>query len=133
MLPPASFCYLLLILPELWIAQRPLGDALEFGAVVEVLDDLGISPCLQVFPEDRARLRAVLVKCEPERRLHIRGHRHTMLDHANIKAQRHVRGAVGCLAGVIGDPRIFALGGAEHQSADGGGLIAAIADSTPAA
>lgn len=49
--------------------------------------------------EDRARLRAVLVKCEPERRLHIRGHRHTMLDHANIKGQRHVRGAVGGLAG----------------------------------
>jgi len=98
-----------------------------------VLDDLGISPCLQVFPEDRARLRAVLVKCEPERRLHIRGHRHTMLDHANIKGQLHVRGAVGGLAGVIGDPRIFVLGGAEPQGADGGGLIAAIADSTPAA
>ncbi len=70
----------------------------------------------------------VLVKCEPDRRGKIRGHRHTMLDDTDINAQRHIRGAVaGLVAGVIGDGRIFVSGGAEHQGPDGGGLIAVIA------
>ena len=74
-------------------------------------------------------MQAVFVKCEPDRRGHIRGQRHTMLDDTDINAQRHIRGAVGGLvAGVLGDTRIFVSGGAEHQGPDGGGLIAAIAE-----
>ena len=76
----------------------------------------------------------VLVKCEPDRRGKIRGHRHTMLDDTDINAQRHIRGAVaGLVAGVIGDGRIFVSGGAEHQGPDGGGLIAVIASQEGAA
>jgi cyanuric acid amidohydrolase len=112
----------------LQIAHRPMRDALDIGAIVDVLHDLGIGALPQVGAEDRSRLRAVLVKCEPDRRGHIRGHRHTMLDDTDINAQRHVRGAVGGLvAGVVGDTRIFISGGAEHQGPDGGGLIAVIA------
>jgi cyanuric acid amidohydrolase len=115
----------------LQIAHRPMRDALDIGAVVDVLNDLGISASPQVGPENCSRLRAVLVKCEPDRRGHIRGHRHTMLDDTDINAQRHVRGAVGGLvASVVGDTRIFVSGGAEHQGPDGGGLIAVIADRT---
>jgi cyanuric acid amidohydrolase len=113
----------------LQIAHRPMRDALDIDAVLGVLGDLGIRAAPQVAPEERLRLRAVFVKCEPDRRGHIRGRRHTMLDDTDINAQRHVRGAVGGLvAGVIGDTRIFVSGGAEHQGPDGGGLIAAIAD-----
>jgi cyanuric acid amidohydrolase len=116
----------------LQIAHRPMRDALDIGAVVDVLHDLGISALPQVGLEDRSRLRAVLVKCEPDRHGHIRGHRHTMLDDTDINAQRHARGAVGGLvAGVVGDTRIFVSGGAEHQGPDGGGLIAVIAQSAP--
>ena len=110
------------------IAHRPMIDALDIGAVVDVLADLGIAAGPQVSTADAGRIASVLVKCEPDRRGKIRGHRHTMLDDTDINAQRHVRGAVaGLVAGVIGDGRIFVSGGAEHQGPDGGGLIAVIA------
>ena len=113
---------------ELRIAHRAMDDALDIGAVVDVLADLGINANPQVSADDAQRIACVLVKCEPDRRGHVRGHRHTMLDDTDINAQRHVRGAVaGLVAGVIGDGRIFVSGGAEHQGPDGGGLIAVIA------
>ncbi|MDA9407986.1 MULTISPECIES: ring-opening amidohydrolase [unclassified Bradyrhizobium] len=113
---------------NLRIAHRPMSDALDIGAVVDVLADLGIAASPQVSAADWARIASVLVKCEPDRRGRIRGHRHTMLDDTDINAQRHIRGAVaGLVAGVIGDGRIFVSGGAEHQGPDGGGLIAVIA------
>ena len=114
---------------DLRIAHRPMSDALDIGAVVQVLADLEIAASPQIAPQDRNRVQAVFVKCEPDRRGHIRGQRHTMLDDTDINAQRHIRGAVGGLvAGVLGDTRIFVSGGAEHQGPDGGGLIAAIAE-----
>ena len=110
------------------IAHRPMTDALDIGAIASVLADLGITATPQVYANDAARIAAVLVKCEPDRRGRIRGYRHTMLDDTDINAQRHIRGAVaGLVAGVIGDSRIFVSGGAEHQGPDGGGLIAVIA------
>lgn len=114
---------------DLRIAHRPMSDALDIGAVVQVLGDLEIDATPQIAPQDRHRVQAVFVKCEPDRRGQIRGQRHTMLDDTDINAQRHIRGAVGGLvAGVLGDTRIFVSGGAEHQGPDGGGLIAAIAE-----
>ena len=110
------------------IAHRPMMDALDIGAVVDVLGDLGIAAAPQVSAADAGRIASILVKCEPDRRGRIRGLRHTMLDDTDINAQRHIRGAVaGLVAGVIGDGRIFVSGGAEHQGPDGGGLIALIA------
>jgi cyanuric acid amidohydrolase len=113
---------------DLRIAHRPMSDALDIGGIVDVLADLDITASPQVSAADAARIACVLVKCEPDRRGKIRGHRHTMLDDTDINAQRHIRGAVaGLVAGVIGDGRIFVSGGAEHQGPDGGGLIAVIA------
>src|SRR3954468_23873860 len=65
---------------DLVIAHRPMADALDIGAVVAMLADLGIEAKPQVSARDLARLRAVFVKCEPDRRGQIRGQRHTMLD-----------------------------------------------------
>jgi cyanuric acid amidohydrolase len=113
---------------DLRIAHRPMADALDIGGVVQALRDLSIEAAPQVTPKDRSRIRAVFVKCEPDRRGRIAGYRHTMLDDTDINAQRHIRGALGGLvASVIGDGRIFVSGGAEHQGPDGGGLIAVIA------
>jgi len=110
------------------IAHQPMADALDIGAVANVLADLDIAAHPQVSTADSRRVVSVLVKCEPDRRGKIRGNRHTMLDDTDINAQRHIRGAVaGLVAGVIGDGRIFVSGGAEHQGPDGGGLIAVIA------
>jgi cyanuric acid amidohydrolase len=113
---------------DLEIAHASMNDALDIGGVFDVLADLGIKANPQVPARDADRIACVLVKCEPDRRGNIRGHRHTMLDDTDINAQRHIRGAVaGLVAGVVGDGRIFVSGGAEHQGPDGGGLIAVIA------
>lgn len=106
----------------------PMRDALDIAAVAEALRPLGLRAEPQLSAQDAARVAAVFVKCEPDRRGRVRGARHTMLDDTDINAQRHIRGAVGGLvAGVLGDARIFVSGGAEHQGPDGGGLIAVIA------
>ncbi|MCC5811692.1 MAG: ring-opening amidohydrolase [Ectothiorhodospiraceae bacterium] len=112
----------------LHIAHQPMVDALDIGAVHRVLEDLGLPAQPQLSADQRARLAAVFVKCEPDRSGKVRGEPHTMLNDGDMHAQRHIRGAVGALvAGVTGDTRLFVSGGAEHQGPDGGGLIAAIA------
>jgi cyanuric acid amidohydrolase len=112
------------------IACRPMHDALDIGAVYDACSELGLEMRQhQLTAEAQQRVAGVLVKCEPDRRGTVRGHRHTMLDDTDINAQRHIRGAVGGLvAGVLGDGRLFVSGGAEHQGPDGGGLIAVIAE-----
>lgn len=110
------------------IAHQPMADAIDLTAIRGVLDDLGFAPAPQVPADERHRLRAIFVKCEPDASGQIRGARHTMLNDTDIDPQRHIRGAVGGLvAGVAGDTRIFVSGGAEHQGPFGGGLIAVIA------
>ncbi|WPH20125.1 cyanuric acid amidohydrolase [Variovorax paradoxus] len=110
------------------MACAPMRDALDIGAVAEALRPLGMNAAPQLGAADAARVAAVFVKCEPDRRGHVRGARHTMLDDTDINAQRHIRGAIGgMVAGVLGDARIFVSGGAEHQGPDGGGLVAVIA------
>jgi cyanuric acid amidohydrolase len=110
------------------MGAAPMRDALDIGAVGAALLAVGLCANPQLTADDAARIAAVFVKCEPDRRGQVRGARHTMLDDTDINAQRHIRGAVGALvAGVLGDPRIFVSGGAEHQGPDGGGLVAVIA------
>ena len=110
------------------MACAPMADALDIAAVAAALAPLGIEATPQVRQDQRQRIVAAFVKCEPDRRGQVRGARHTMLDDTDINAQRHIRGAVGGLvAGVLGDSRIFVSGGAEHQGPDGGGLVAVIA------
>ena len=110
------------------IAHRAMTDALDIGAAVGALADLGLAAAPQLDEAALARIAGVFVKCEPQRQGRVRASRHTMLDDTDINAQRHVRGAVGgMVAAVIGDGRIFVSGGAEHQGPDGGGLIAVIA------
>jgi cyanuric acid amidohydrolase len=113
---------------SLRIQHRSMADALDIGAVHGVLADLGIDSLPQVSETDRARLRAVLVKCEPSRDGLIHGQPHTMWNDGDINPQRHIRSAVGAIvAAVTGDTRVFVSGGAEHQGPDGGGLLAVIA------
>jgi len=114
---------------KLQIAHRAMADALDIAAVYGALDDLDVPSHPSVAEADRSRIRAVLVKGEPDRRGLVRGQRHTMLDDTDINAQRHIRAALGGMAAaVLGDGRIFVSGGAEHQGPDGGGLVAIIAE-----
>jgi cyanuric acid amidohydrolase len=113
----------------LQVACHVMEDALDIAGIIGALAGVGIHPEPQASALDRARIRGVFVKCEPDRRGRIAGNRHTMLDDTDIDAQRHIRGALGGLvSGVIGDSRIFVSGGAEHQGPDGGGLLAVVAE-----
>ena len=104
-----------------------MADALDVGAVHTVMRRLGFPDAPQV--ADPSRIRAVFVKCEPQRDGRIRGRIHTMLNDGDIDAQRHIRGAVGGLvAGALGETELFVSGGAEHQGPPGGGLVAVIAE-----
>lgn len=110
------------------ISHRAMRDAIDIDAVCGVFADLDFGPGPQVPAADRARLKAIFVKCEPDQSGAIRGARHTMLNDTDIDPQRHIRGALGGLvSGVAGDTRIFVSGGAEHQGPFGGGIIAVIA------
>lgn len=110
------------------LAVRPLADALDLPGACAAFTEAGLPATPQLSADDRARLLCVLVKGEPDRSGHIRGHRHTMLGDTDLDAQRHLRGAVGgMVASVAGDGRIFVSGGAEHQGPAGGGLIAVFA------
>jgi len=113
---------------DLVMAHRPFEDALDIDSFGTVVADLGLSAMPQLAPAARKKIAAILVKCEPSRDGRIRGQPHTMWNDGDIDAQRHVRAAVGALAGgVFGDTRIFVSGGAEHQGPDGGGIVALIA------
>jgi cyanuric acid amidohydrolase len=114
---------------KLRIAHREMIDALDVEAIHGALHDLGIPSTSTVAEADRARVKTVLIKGEPDRRGKVHGYRHTMLDDTDINAQRHIRAAIGGMsAAALGDGRIFISGGAEHQGPDGGGLIAIIAE-----
>lgn len=111
------------------IAHRTMRDAIDLPAVTAVLRDLALDPDPALTPEEKARLRLTIVKCEPQRDGTVRGRPHTMLNDGDLDAQRHIRGAVGGLvAGVLGETQLFVSGGAEHQGPDGGGLIAVVAE-----
>ncbi|WP_206667441.1 ring-opening amidohydrolase [Muricoccus nepalensis] len=114
--------------PGLSIAVRPLADALDLAAVQSAFRAAGLAADPDVPPGQRARIRAVLAKGEPDRSLLVRGQRHTMLGDTDLDAQRHLRGALGAvIASVAGDGRVFVSGGAAHQGPPGGGLVAVIA------
>jgi cyanuric acid amidohydrolase len=112
---------------NLVIDHGPMVDALDVGGVHAVVRRLGFPDAPQI--ADPHRIRAVFVKCEPQRDGKIRGRIHNMLNDGDIDAQRHIRGAVGgMVAGALGETEIFVSGGAEHQGPPGGGLIALIAE-----
>lgn len=115
--------------PGLRMAVRPMADALDLAAVQAAFRAAGLDAAPDVPAAQRARIRAVLAKGEPDRTHHVRGQRHTMLGDTDLDAQRHLRGALGAvIAAVAGDGRVFVSGGAAHQGPPGGGLIAVIAE-----
>ena len=114
------------------ISHHTMDDAIDIGGIYSCLESLGISCRNDNRDAELGRISCALVKCEPDSRNLIRGHRHTMWQDGDLNAQRHIRGAVGGLvAGVLGDTRIFVSGGAEHQGPPGGGLLALIARVSP--
>ncbi len=113
---------------HLRLAVRPMADALDLAAVQSAFRGAGLTADPDVPAAERARIRLVLAKGEPDRTHAIRGHRHTMLGDTDLDAQRHLRGALGAVvAAVAGDGRVFVSGGAAHQGPPGGGIIAVFA------
>jgi cyanuric acid amidohydrolase len=103
-----------------WAGDLRIGH----GVLADALDAAAIQGMLGALDKE---IVAVFAKSAPDPRKTLRGHRHVMLDDPTYDGLRHVRAALGGLiAGLVGDPRVFLSGGAEHQGPLGGGLIAAI-------
>jgi cyanuric acid amidohydrolase len=112
---------------DLLIGHGVMKDAIDLIAVHDALESAGLEVSRQLTGDQRARLRALLVKAEPSSDGTIRGARHVMLDDSDILATRHARAFVGgAVAGLVGRTDLFVSGGAEHQGPDGGGPVAAI-------
>ncbi len=110
------------------MASGPFADVLDLSAMGQVFSRLGLSPSPQFSPEDQARLRAVIVKGEPDRRdIFVATATPCWMTPISMPSA-NLRGALGAIvASITGDSRIFVSGGAEHQGPDGGGLVAVIA------
>ena len=97
---------------DLAIAHGVMQDAVDFGAVTNVLCSLGFTAAGQLAPSEAERIAAVLVKAEPPRSGRIRGLRHIMWDDSDINATRHARALVGGVVGAaIGRTDLFVSGG----------------------
>jgi len=74
-------------------------------------------------------LVAAFFKGDPPADGRVRGQRTTMGADSDIHAFRHFRAAMsGVFGAALGSPRVFIGGGAEYQSASGGGLLTTIFD-----
>lgn len=112
---------------DLVIGHAVMRDAIDLPAIYQALAAAGLEASRQLTDDQRARLRALLLKAEPSSNGVIRGARHVMLDDSDILATRHARAFVGgAAAGLVGFTDLFISGGAEHQGPDGGGPVAAI-------
>lgn len=97
-------------------ASTQLADMLDLDAIASVR---------------RSGLIAAFFKGDPPADGRVRGARTTMGADSDIHAFRHFRAAMsGVFGAALGTPRVFIGGGAEFQSAAGGGLLTTISDHT---
>ncbi len=79
----------------------------------------------------QGKLVAAFFKGDPPADGRVRGARTTMGSDSDIHAFRHFRAAMsGVFGAALGTPRVFIGGGAEHQSAAGGGLLTTLFERT---
>jgi cyanuric acid amidohydrolase len=110
------------------IAHAVMKDAIDAGAVLAALREVGAYEHADGRGVDVSRIVNVLAKADPSPDGMLRSWRHTMLDDTDISATRHARAALGgIVAGLTGCPAVFVSGGAEHQGPPGGGPVAVIA------
>jgi cyanuric acid amidohydrolase len=113
---------------SLVIGHAVMRDSIDYAAVIDVLQSVGLRPNDAHTPVTSHRLVNIFAKAEASPDGTVRGCRHTMLDDTDISATRHARAAVGGLiSGLAGTGAVYVSGGAEHQGPPGGGPVAAIA------
>ncbi|RZS91697.1 cyanuric acid amidohydrolase [Motilibacter rhizosphaerae] len=104
------------------MAHTVLHDAIDAGAVLSLLAELGAGPA-----GEGAEVVHAFAKAEAAPDGLVRGRRHTMLTDSDLHSTRHARAAVGgLLAGLVGDPCLYVSGGAENQGPPGGGPLALV-------
>lgn len=105
--------------------HRPGGDP-RLRASLAVLEDLLDSRSLAALAGDPSTLRAVFFKAGIAAGGRLRGARTTVLS-SELPADKQLRAAAsGVVGAVLGTPRAFISGGAEHQAAPGACLAAVI-------
>ena len=113
---------------DLIIDHAVMKDAIDAGAVREVLRKVGFELQWELPETDRQRLVNLFVKCEPDPSGATRGRRHVMFEDSDINYTRHIRAVVNAVvASVTGDTMCYVSAGAENQGPPGGGVIAVLA------
>jgi cyanuric acid amidohydrolase len=110
------------------IGHAVMRDSIDYSAVVDALQSVGLPVTDTHIPVMSDRLVNIFAKAEASPDGTVRGCRHTMLEDTDISATRHARAAVGGLiSGLAGTGAVYISGGAEHQGPPGGGPVASIA------
>lgn len=109
------------------IGHSVMKDAIDLEAVIEAINNSGISIDKLPTEDDKKKIVNILAKAEASPDGNVRGRRTTMLTDSDINHTRHARAVVnGVIASIVGDPMVYVSGGAEHQGPAGGGPIAVI-------
>lgn len=110
-------CHILIIASD----TSPGGLRALSSYVNDAMDARAITRLLEQVDRDRGSVLQVIAKAEPDPTNTIRGKKHTMNRYNDSHSTRHTRPAVGgSMAGLVGETRLYAAGGAEGQGPPNG-------------
>ena len=114
------------------IGHSVMKDALDIDGVYDAIRDAGLNLPDHPHPSDLgAALVNCFVKCETDQMGRLRGKRLVSLNDSDVHHTLHTKAAVGGVVGAItGDPAMFVSVAALQQGPAGGGMVAAIIDTS---
>lgn len=114
------------------IGHDVMNDALDIDGIYGAIRSAGLE--LPDRPSSSDLGDAVVnafIKCETDPRGRLRGRRLVSLNDSDIDHTHHTKAAVGAVAALaVGDPAVFCSVAALQQGPAGGGMVAAIVDTT---
>ena len=114
------------------IGHSVMKDALDIDGIYEAIRNAGIDLPEHPHPSDLGdALVNCFVKCETDQSGRLRGRRLVSLNDSDVHHTLHTKAAVGGVVGAItGDPAMFVSVAALQQGPAGGGMVAAIIDTS---
>lgn len=114
------------------IGHSVMKDSLDVDAIYEAIRNAGLELPERPRASDlRGAVVNCFIKCETHPSGRLRGRRLVSLNDSDIHHTHHTKGAVGAVAAAaIGDPAVYCSVAALQQGPAGGGVVAAIIDTT---
>ena len=114
------------------IGHSVMRDALDIDGIYNAIRNAGLDLPDHPHPSDLGEaLVNCFIKCETDQMGRLRGHRLVSLNDSDVHHTLHTKAAVGGVAGAVtGDPAMFVSVAALQQGPAGGGMVAAIIDTS---